>query len=60
MDCKEEMVELVANCDRFGSLKHSSTLSLAFTEYCAVMTANILNSQVAIDAYPSSCASDGK
>ena len=28
---KEEMAELVANCDRFNSLKHSTVRSYAFT-----------------------------
>lgn len=28
---KEEMAELVANCDRFYSLKHSTVRSYAFT-----------------------------
>ena len=29
---KEEMAELVANCDRFNSLKHSTVRSYAFME----------------------------
>ena len=29
---KEEMNELVTNCDRFNSLKHSTVRSYAFTE----------------------------
>ncbi len=45
-----EKAELVANCDQLKKLKHSSVLPLAFTEYGAVMAANILNSRVAIEA----------
>lgn len=30
---KDEMTELVANCDRFKTLKHSTTTPYAFTEY---------------------------
>jgi phage regulator Rha-like protein len=41
--------ELVANCDRFAKLKHSSSMPYAFTEHGAMMTANILNSEKAVD-----------
>ena len=34
---KEEMAELVANCDRFNSLKHSAVRSYAFTEQGVAM-----------------------
>src|ERR1035437_6534383 len=33
----EEARELVANCDRFANLKHSSQPPLAFTEHGALM-----------------------
>lgn len=45
---EEEKEELVANCDRFKNLKHSSVLPYAFTEHGAVMLANVLKSQRAI------------
>lgn len=44
----EEVRELVTNCDRFGRLKHSSTLPLAFTEHGAIAAAFVLNSPRAI------------
>jgi len=43
-----EKGELVTNCDRFRSLKHSSSLPYAFTEYGDLMSANVLNSKKAI------------
>ena len=46
---KEEKDELVTNCDRFNRLKHSTALPYAFTEHGALMSANILNSERAID-----------
>lgn len=46
---RHEKDELVANCDRFANLKHSSSMPYAFTEHGAMMTANILNSEKAID-----------
>lgn len=46
----DEKKELVANCDRFKNLKHSTVLPLAFTEYGAIMLASVLNSQLAVDA----------
>ena len=46
---EEEKSELVANCDQFKNLKHSSSLPYAFTEHGAVMAANVLNSKVAIE-----------
>ena len=45
-----EKSELVANCDRFNSLKHSKYLPFAFTEHGAVMLASILNSKRAVEA----------
>jgi hypothetical protein len=47
---REEKEELVTNCDRFESLKHSSVLPYAFTEHGALMAANVLNSPRAIEA----------
>lgn len=46
---KNEMMELVAKCDRFKSLKHSSTESFVFTEYGISMLPSVLNNQKAID-----------
>ncbi len=43
-----EKAELVAICDRFKNLKHSTSLPYAFTEYGAIMLANILNSKTAV------------
>ena len=37
---KEEMNELVTNCDRFEKLKHSSIPSYAFTEQGVAMPGN--------------------
>ena len=45
---KEEMAELVANCDRFNSLKHSTVHSYAFTEQGVAMLYTILRSETAI------------
>ncbi len=47
---KEEKEQVVANCDHLARLKYSSALPQVFTEYGAVMAANVLNSQIAIDA----------
>jgi len=46
----EEKIELVAKCDRFSRLKHSTAFPLVFTEHGAIMAANVLNSQRAIEA----------
>ncbi len=46
---KEEKNKLVANCDRFELLKHSTTLPNAFTEYGALMLANVIKSSIAIE-----------
>ena len=45
-----EMEELVANCDRFGRMKHSSVPMTAFTEHGIIMLASVLKSGVAIQA----------
>ncbi|HZL98308.1 MAG TPA: ORF6N domain-containing protein, partial [Terriglobales bacterium] len=44
----EEKMELVAKCDRFPRLKHSTVFPLVFTEHGAIMAANVLNSRRAI------------
>lgn len=43
-----ELKELVANCDRFRNLKHSTSLPYAFTEYGVAMLSSVLNSKKAI------------
>ncbi|MBF0500019.1 MAG: ORF6N domain-containing protein [Candidatus Riflebacteria bacterium] len=48
--CDDEQKELVANCDRFERLKHSSANARAFTEHGTLMLANVLNSEQAIQA----------
>lgn len=45
---KTEFSELVANCDRFKTLKHSSSTPYAFTEYGVAMLSSVLNSEKAI------------
>jgi len=45
---EEEMEELVANCDRLASLKHSSVKPLAFTEQGVSMLSSVLRSEKAI------------
>jgi len=45
---EREKAELVANCDRFKTLKHSVSLPNAFTEHGAIMLASVLNSAMAI------------
>lgn len=47
---EDEKSELVAICDRFNNLKHSTSLPFAFTEHGALMLASVLNSQAAVDA----------
>jgi len=46
----EEKMELVAKFDQFSRLKHSTVFPLVFTEHGAIMAANVLNSQRAIEA----------
>ena len=43
-----EKAELVANCDRLNSLKHSSINPLAFTEQGVAMLSSVLHSEKAI------------
>lgn len=45
---EKEKDEVVANCDHLESLKYSTVLPFAFTEYGAVMLASVLNSDRAI------------
>lgn len=45
---KDEMNELVTNCDRFNSLKHSTFRSYAFTEQGVAMLSTVLRSETAI------------
>lgn len=44
----DETKELIANCDRFKSLKHSTSNPYAFTEHGVLMASNVLNSEQAI------------
>ena len=47
-----EKAELVANCDRFNPLKHSTTEPYAFTEHGVTMLAAVLKSEIVlIDGY---------
>ena len=46
---KSEMMELVANCDRFNKMKHSSVPMTAFSEHGIVMLASVLKSGIAIE-----------
>ena len=43
-----ELHKLVANCDRFKTLKHSSSNPYAFTEQGVSMLASVLNSETAV------------
>ncbi len=42
---QNEFQELVANCDRFSSLKHSTVCPFAFTEQGVAMLASVLRSE---------------
>ncbi len=44
---KDEQTELVTNCDRFTSMKHSSVPMRAFSEHGVIMLASILKSEIA-------------
>ncbi len=46
---QEEKEEVVAKCDHLANLRFSPYLPLAFTEHGAIMVANVLNSQRAIE-----------
>jgi len=43
-----EKNELVANCDRFENLKHSSVLPYAFTKKGVAMLSAVLRSETAV------------
>lgn len=45
---KEETKQLVTNCDRFASLKHSSITPHAFTQEGVAMLSSVLNSERSI------------
>ncbi|MCD8207288.1 MAG: ORF6N domain-containing protein [Bacteroidales bacterium] len=45
---KNEMDELVANCDRFKTLKHSTVPSYVFTEQGIAMLSSVLKTETAI------------
>ena len=47
---KDEMMELVANCDRFKTLKHSTTTPYAFTEFGVSMLPSALSNPCALVA----------
>lgn len=44
-----EKQELVTNCDRFNTLKHSASLPYAFTEQGVAMLSSVLRSETAIE-----------
>ena len=44
---KDETEELVTNCDRFASMKHSSVPMRAFSEHGVIMVASVLKSDIA-------------
>ena len=46
---RDQSIELVANCDRFKMLKHSSTAPFAFTEQGIAMLSTVLHSQTAVE-----------
>ena len=46
---ESEMRELVTNCDRFETLKHSGVPMYAFTEQGVAMLSAVLRSKIAID-----------
>ena len=46
---QSERQELVTNCDRFKTLKHSSVLPKAFTEQGVAMLSSVLNSDRAVE-----------
>lgn len=46
---KEELNELVANCDRFDTLKHSTSCPYVFTEQGVAMLSTVLRSKTAVE-----------
>ena len=47
---EDEMMELVAKCDRFRTMKHSTVPMSAFTEHGIIMLASVLKSDIAVEA----------
>jgi hypothetical protein len=45
----DEKSEVVTNCDRFSTLKHSTSFPHAFTEHGALMAASVLNTPRAVE-----------
>ena len=45
---KDEHTQLVANCDRFKTLKHSSSTPYAYTEHGIAMLSSVLKSKKAV------------
>jgi phage regulator Rha-like protein len=46
---QQEKSEVVTNCDHLSRLKFSPTMPFAFTEHGAIMVANVLNSERAVE-----------
>ena len=46
---REEKLELVTNCDRFESIKHSTVLPSAFSEQGVAMLSSVIQSKKAIE-----------
>ena len=46
---KEEAIQLVTNCDRLSSLKHSNVNPMVFTEQGVAMLSSVLRSNKAIE-----------
>lgn len=46
---KSEKDELVTNCDRFETMKHSSVMPYAFTEQGVAMLSSVLKSPTAVE-----------
>ena len=46
---KDELKELITNCDRLEKLKHSPTTPLVFTEHGVTMLSSVVNSKKAIE-----------
>ena len=46
---QQEKSEVVTNCDHLSKLKFSPTMPFAFTEHGAIMVANVLNSERAVE-----------
>lgn len=46
---KDELNELVANCDRFNALKHSTSCPYVFTEQGVAMLSTVLRSKTAVE-----------